>query len=99
MHTFKRFWDTMECTEKLRDLSEGAREDMGHHGGGQGHHGEQGERLSHHRFFRPNYEKDKLVVGYHRGVLGQVGEPGGVHARHGGLQGQAGGPGGVHGRH
>jgi hypothetical protein len=29
MHTFKRFWDTMECTEKLRDLSEGAREDMG----------------------------------------------------------------------
>jgi hypothetical protein len=20
MHTFKRFWDTMECTEKLRDL-------------------------------------------------------------------------------
>jgi hypothetical protein len=29
MHTFKRFWDTMECTEKLGDLSEGAREDMG----------------------------------------------------------------------
>jgi hypothetical protein len=29
MHTFKRFWDTMECTEKLGDLSKGAREDMG----------------------------------------------------------------------
>jgi hypothetical protein len=29
MHTFKRFWDTMENTEKLRDLSEGSREDMG----------------------------------------------------------------------
>jgi hypothetical protein len=29
MHTFKRFWDTMECTWKLRDLFEGAREDMG----------------------------------------------------------------------
>jgi hypothetical protein len=29
MHTFKMFWDTIGCTEKHRDLSEGAREDMG----------------------------------------------------------------------
>jgi hypothetical protein len=29
MHTLKMFWDTMGCTEKHRDLSEGAREDMG----------------------------------------------------------------------
>jgi hypothetical protein len=28
MHTFKRFWDTMECTDKLRDLSEWAMVDM-----------------------------------------------------------------------
>jgi hypothetical protein len=30
-------------------------------------------------FFRPNYEKDTLVVGHHQGVLGQIGVPYGVH--------------------
>jgi hypothetical protein len=29
MHIFKMFWDTMGCIEKHRDLSEGAREDIG----------------------------------------------------------------------
>jgi hypothetical protein len=29
MHIFKMFWDTIRCTEKHKDLSEGAREDMG----------------------------------------------------------------------
>jgi hypothetical protein len=28
MHIFKMFWDTIKCTEKYMDLSEGAREDM-----------------------------------------------------------------------
>jgi hypothetical protein len=50
MHIFKMFWDTIRCTEKHKDLSEGARVDMGD-GGGQGHHGEQRERLGHDRFF------------------------------------------------
>jgi hypothetical protein len=105
MLTFKRFWDTMECTEKLRDLSERAREDKGDMErywdimeGVRDIMGNK-ERLGNDRFFRPNYEKDRLVVGYHRGLLGKVGEPGGVHAPPGGLQGQAGVPGVVHGRH
>jgi hypothetical protein len=44
-------WDTTGCTEWHRDLSEMAREDLenmgvlGHHRGGQGHLGEQGDRL------------------------------------------------------
>jgi hypothetical protein len=29
MHIFKMFWDTMWCTEKHKNLSEGSREDMG----------------------------------------------------------------------
>jgi hypothetical protein len=29
MHIFKMFWDTIGCTEKDRDLSEGARKYMG----------------------------------------------------------------------
>jgi hypothetical protein len=29
MNIFKKFWDTMWCTKKLRDLFEGSREDMG----------------------------------------------------------------------
>jgi hypothetical protein len=29
MHILEMFWDTIGCTEKHRDLSEGAREDMG----------------------------------------------------------------------
>jgi hypothetical protein len=29
MHIFKMFWDTMWCTEKNKNLSEGSREDMG----------------------------------------------------------------------
>jgi hypothetical protein len=29
MHNFKMFWDTIRCTEEHKDLSEGAREDMG----------------------------------------------------------------------
>jgi hypothetical protein len=54
MHIFKMFWDTIRCTEKHKDLSEEARVDMGdmvlgHHG--KGHHGEQGERFLHDKFF------------------------------------------------
>jgi hypothetical protein len=29
MHIFKTFWDTIGCTEKHMNLTEGAREDMG----------------------------------------------------------------------
>jgi hypothetical protein len=29
MHIFKMYWDTIRCTEEHKDLSEGAREDMG----------------------------------------------------------------------
>jgi hypothetical protein len=29
MHIFKMFWDTIRCAEEHKDLSEGAREDMG----------------------------------------------------------------------
>jgi hypothetical protein len=29
MHTFKMFWDTMWCTEKHKNFSEGSRENMG----------------------------------------------------------------------
>jgi hypothetical protein len=29
INIFKTFWDTIGCTEKHKDLSEGAREDMG----------------------------------------------------------------------
>jgi hypothetical protein len=52
MHMFKMFWDTIGCTEKHKDLSEGKvgygghGKVLGHQGGGQGHHGEQGKRLT-----------------------------------------------------
>jgi hypothetical protein len=29
MHIFKIFWETTGCTKRHKDLSEGAREDMG----------------------------------------------------------------------
>jgi hypothetical protein len=29
MHIFQMYWDTIRCTEKRKDLSEGAREDIG----------------------------------------------------------------------
>jgi hypothetical protein len=52
MHMLKMFRDTIGCTEKHKDLSEGQvgyeghGEVLGHQGGGQIHHGEQGERLT-----------------------------------------------------
>jgi hypothetical protein len=83
MHRFKMFWDTIGCTEKHKELSEGQvgygghGEVLGHQGGGQIHQREQGERLGKDSFFRPNYE-DSHVVGLHRGVLGHVGVPSGL---------------------
>jgi hypothetical protein len=75
--------------ERYWDITEGARDIMGNK--------EKDWAMT--GFFRPNYEKDRHVVEHHRGVLGQVGVPGGVHAHHRGLQGQIGVPRVVHGWH
>jgi hypothetical protein len=104
MHTFKMLWDTMGSTEKHRDLSEGAREEMKDmRGTGTSHRGSgtswgTRKETGPCQFFLPNYE-DRLVVGHHRGVLGQVGVPCGVHGRHKGLQDQVWVLGWIHGRH
>jgi hypothetical protein len=54
LHMFETLWDTMGCPKRHKDLSEMVREYLGdiggylgHHRRGQGHHGEQGERLGH----------------------------------------------------
>jgi hypothetical protein len=46
MHMFKMFWGTIGCSEKHKVAYGGHGEVLGHQGGGQGHHGEQGERLT-----------------------------------------------------
>jgi hypothetical protein len=100
LHTFKMFWDTMGCTERHKDFSEGVKEDMGdmgeimgHHGRGQVHNGEKGNGLGHVGEVEGNF-----------GLMGGISEecpgvPGGgdVHGRHGELQGHARVHGGVHG--
>jgi hypothetical protein len=64
---------------------------LGHHGGGQAHHrNKERDWAMTARFVKPNYEKDRHLLGYRRGVLGQVGVPGGVHGHQGGLQVQVG---------
>jgi hypothetical protein len=100
-HMFKIFWDPIGYTEKHKDLSLGAREDMGdmesYWDVTEGVKDIKGNK-ERDRFFRPNYA-DRHVVGHHRGVLAQVGVPGGVHGHQRGLQGQVVLLGGVHGLH
>jgi hypothetical protein len=89
IHIFKMFWDTIRCTEKHMDISEEAIEDMGNMEryrditeGVKDIMGNNERDWGHDRFCRPNYEKDRHVVGHHQRVRGQVGVPSGVQGHH-----------------
>jgi hypothetical protein len=81
MHIFKMFWDTIGAQRGTRTSRGGQggywehEEVLGHHGGGPGHHGEQGERLVHDRFFRLNYEKLDTWWGTTEGYWAKFGCP------------------------
>jgi hypothetical protein len=73
IHIFKMFWDTIRCTEKHKDLSEGSREDMGDME-------KYRDIMNGVRNIMGNKERDRQVEGHH-----QVGVPGVVHGPHGGV--------------
>jgi hypothetical protein len=65
MHIFQMYWDTIRCTEKHKDLSEGAREDMERYWditeGVRDIMGNKESDLAVTGFFRPNYEDRHIM--------------------------------------
>jgi hypothetical protein len=68
MHIFQMYWDIIRCTEKHKDLSEEAREDMGDMErywditeGVRDIMGNKERDLAMTDFFRPNYADQHII--------------------------------------